>query len=156
MNREPGAGELLPHTRVRRASDGLEVDVRRGRGPLVLFSAHAMGCAGCRAYLRDLLAREEDWSVWGARVYGIVTEEPGEFSGANEQIDKLLIDEKHVLAEGSARMVVADEWGEIFWTAAAGDGHALPSVDEVLEWVRFVAIQCPECEGPEGEWRQAP
>jgi hypothetical protein len=26
--------------------------------------------------------------------------------------------------------------------------------DEVLERVKFVAMQCPECEGPEGEWRK--
>jgi hypothetical protein len=50
-------------------------------------------------------------------------------------------------------LVVADEWGEIYFAASAADGDELPDPEELEDWARFVAIQCPECEGPEGEWR---
>jgi hypothetical protein len=45
------------------------------------------------------------------------------------------------------RVVIADRWGEILHTASApgGDVSQLLSVDEVLSWVGFVRIQCPEC-----------
>jgi hypothetical protein len=45
------------------------------------------------------------------------------------------------------RVVIADRWGEILQIASApgGDVSQLPSVDEVLSWVGFAQIQCPEC-----------
>ena len=49
--------------------------------------------------------------------------------------------------------MIADEWGEVYSVADAGAGHRFPGAPEIIEWVRFLAIQCPECEGPEGEWK---
>src|SRR5262245_29886000 len=45
------------------------------------------------------------------------------------------------------RIVIADRWGEILQSASApgGDASQLPSVEEVLSWVGFAQIQCPEC-----------
>jgi len=45
------------------------------------------------------------------------------------------------------RVVIADRWGEIVHIASPPHGQAsqLPNVDEVLSWIRFVRIQCPEC-----------
>jgi hypothetical protein len=41
-------------------------------------------------------------------------------------------------------VVVADRWGEIVYRSAEG-GAALPGADELLDWVHFVRMQCPEC-----------
>jgi hypothetical protein len=49
-------------------------------------------------------------------------------------------------------VVVVDEWGEVYFSLRA-TGHDLPEVHDVIDWVRFVAIQCPECEQPEGGWK---
>jgi hypothetical protein len=45
------------------------------------------------------------------------------------------------------RVVVADRWGEILHivTAPGGQVSELPGVDDVLSWVWFTRIQCPEC-----------
>jgi hypothetical protein len=45
------------------------------------------------------------------------------------------------------RVVIADRWGEILYNESPPDGDVsrLPAVDELLSWVRFVRIQCPEC-----------
>jgi hypothetical protein len=45
------------------------------------------------------------------------------------------------------RVVIADRWGEILHIEApvSGGVSRLPSVDELLSWVRFARIQCPEC-----------
>jgi hypothetical protein len=44
-------------------------------------------------------------------------------------------------------VIVADRWGEIQHIAASAhaDLSALPDVDELLSWIRFVRMQCPEC-----------
>ena len=43
--------------------------------------------------------------------------------------------------------LVADRWGEILYleTASGGQTWHLPDVDELLSWVHFAEIQCPEC-----------
>jgi hypothetical protein len=41
-------------------------------------------------------------------------------------------------------VVIADRWGEILHIASPPPGE-FPSVDELLSWVRFARIQCPEC-----------
>jgi hypothetical protein len=66
---------------------------------------------------------------------------------------QFLADPEGKLASGMARVVIVDEWGEVYFVAEAGEEHAFPSAAEIADWVRFLAIQCPECEGPEGEWR---
>lgn len=47
----------------------------------------------------------------------------------------------------SPGIVIADRWGEIVHVATAGREGTLPSVDELLEWVHFTEMKCPECEG---------
>ena len=45
-------------------------------------------------------------------------------------------------------VLIADRWGEIQHNIAVpepGDATALPDVDELLSWIRFVRMQCPEC-----------
>src|SRR5262245_10164997 len=47
---------------------------------------------------------------------------------------------------GPTRLVIADRWGEIQHAEAmAGGVSQLSSVDEVLSWIEFVRMQCPEC-----------
>jgi hypothetical protein len=43
--------------------------------------------------------------------------------------------------------VVADRWGEIVYVARATDAAGLPPLDELIEWLRWIEIRCPECEG---------
>ena len=66
---------------------------------------------------------------------------------------EVLVDTEGVFGSGHAMLVISDEWGEVHYVADAGDGHGLPPREEIVAWVGFLAIQCPECEGPEGEWR---
>ena len=43
-------------------------------------------------------------------------------------------------------VVVADKWGEIHFVASGNVG-ALPATDDIIEWLRYVQVQCPECQG---------
>jgi len=43
--------------------------------------------------------------------------------------------------------LVADRWGEILYleTASGDRPGRFPDIDEMLSWVHFAEIQCPEC-----------
>jgi hypothetical protein len=47
----------------------------------------------------------------------------------------------------SIGVVVADRWGEVYYVQEAGPASGLPSPAELLEWLRFVRNECPECQG---------
>ena len=47
----------------------------------------------------------------------------------------------------SPGIVVADRWGEIVYVADGTQVAALPSTQELVEWVSYVQHRCPECEG---------
>lgn len=145
------AGARLSRARYA-AADGRSIDLPSGRGPLVLLVMHSAECVECARYLSALLAGA-DRTAWGARVFGIVRDASGASADRVTGRGAILVDRARALAAGAARLIVADEWGEVHFACAAGADHRMPGVDEVLEWVRFIAIQCPECEGPEGEWR---
>jgi hypothetical protein len=42
-----------------------------------------------------------------------------------------------------AAICIADRYGEVYFSAFFSD--TVPSADSVLEWLRFIEIQCPEC-----------
>ena len=44
-------------------------------------------------------------------------------------------------------VLIADRWGEVFHVRAASDVGDLPPVDELIEWLEYVEMQCPECQG---------
>jgi peroxiredoxin len=126
----------------------------------MLFFVHSPDCPECRAYLQSLMERPDAFGNWGGRLLVILPAEPGgaeAFAAASGFPVHLLVDRGGTLARrcgmDGAGLVVADAWGEVHYTARAGAGHDLPTAEEVEEWLKFLAIQCPECEQPEGLWR---
>ncbi len=152
-------GALLPPAPLASIPDGRTVELRGGRGPIVLFVAHAPDCHGCATYAGALAARAGELSEWGASASIVVRADPGEVRSLQAAAGGLrLLQDRGAalgarLGPGTAAVLVADEWGEIYFAAEAGAAHDLPEASEIVDWVRFIAIQCPECEGPEGEWR---
>jgi hypothetical protein len=47
----------------------------------------------------------------------------------------------------SPGVVVADRWGEIGYVEAAPTAAELPGPDDLVDWLRYVQSQCPECQG---------
>ena len=105
------------------------------RGPRILLLLHD-DCARCDAWVRDELDDVEDHvHRWDARVVRL-----GSDFSAN--------------APGAAWIAVTDEWDEVYHVTHIGSDHTFPDPADLVEWARFVSIQCPECEGPEGPWRR--
>lgn len=44
-------------------------------------------------------------------------------------------------------VVIADRWGEIHWVSPRIRVEELPPASELIEWLRYVQMQCPECQG---------
>ena len=152
-------GALLPPAPLASIPEGRTVELRGGRGPIVVFVAHAPDCGGCAAYARGLAARARELSEWGANASIVVRAESGEVRPLQAAAGGLRLLEDRGgalgarLGPGAAAVLIADEWGEIYLAVESGPAHDLPEAGEIVDWVRFIAIQCPECEGPEGEWR---
>ena len=47
----------------------------------------------------------------------------------------------------SPGVVVADRWGEVHFVAGSSGSTGLPSPEELIEWLHYVQVKCPECEG---------
>jgi hypothetical protein len=47
----------------------------------------------------------------------------------------------------SPAVLIADRWGEVVFVGQSEAAGGLPDVDELLEWLRYVQNQCPECQG---------
>jgi len=46
-------------------------------------------------------------------------------------------------------LFVTDRFREIYATYVSAKGSALPSAKEIMDWLLFINIQCPECGVPE-------
>jgi hypothetical protein len=44
-------------------------------------------------------------------------------------------------------ILIADRWGEVVQVEAHDDVAGFPPPRELLEWLDYVRIRCPECEG---------
>lgn len=95
-----------------------------GRNATVLLTLHDQACKACSNYVALLEKHADEMSEWDGRVKSardVATENPA--------------------------VTIADQWGEIAVTESAGEGHTFIEPAEVVEWLRFLAMKCPECEG---------
>jgi peroxiredoxin len=115
---------------------------------------HAADCADCRTFAQLLAAADAELREWDTHVVVVV---PGDVDQAARFAEgaalpfPVVADAERKLwtrmgMEGAAA-IVADPWGEVRMRHAAGAAHDLPAPAELVDWARFVAIQCPECEG---------
>jgi peroxiredoxin len=44
-------------------------------------------------------------------------------------------------------ILVADKWGEIHYAYTASTLAEMPVAESILEWLTYVRVQCPECQG---------
>ncbi len=44
-------------------------------------------------------------------------------------------------------VVVADKWGEIHYAQAAATIDEMPDAEAIVDWLTYVRVQCPECQG---------
>ncbi len=146
----------LPDLSLPAAPDGAPIRLRApGREGTVVVYVHSASCPECRDYLTGLAEVRAELGDWDGRVVVVVpgpVDEAARLHAAIDGVFAVTADVDGRCGErcgiGGGGMVIADQWGEVFFVEAGAEGkHTLPPAAEVVEWLRFVAIQCPECQG---------
>jgi hypothetical protein len=147
-------GDRVPAVRLRTWSSDEPFDLRPSRGPRVFVVVDNPCRDECVRYLHEIASEREAVQSWGG---DIVVVSPRSAGSCGERLSAtglpVLKDPELVPGDGEPAIVVVDEWGEVYYASGSEATHDPVSPEEVVEWVKFVSIQCPECEGPEGEWR---
>lgn len=148
--------ERLPDLRLPYAAGGAPVSLvpPGGRRVPIILAVHSADCADCRAFALALAAADAELREWDAHVLIVIpgaVDEAARFAEGAALPFPVVADAERKLwtrmgMEGAAA-IVADPWGEVRMRHAAGAAHDLPSPAELVDWARFVAMQCPECEG---------
>jgi peroxiredoxin len=145
----------LPDVKLASAPGGLPTPLRPpGRVSPVLGLVDGADCDACRAWLHRLAAVSANIGEWDGRVIVVV---PAPLDQAIQIADDatksftILADPDRTLAArlgiSAPALVIADQYGEIHHAAPAGEAHHLPDPAEVVDWLRYLSIQCPECQG---------
>lgn len=161
----PATGGRLPALTLPARDGGPDVKLRApGRLATVLVALHG-DCARCEAYLAALAAQEAELRDWDGRVVAVrvgrADAEPAAGSSDGEERAQAaphrLGERVRVAADPERRLasagitvpavLIADQWGELFVVEPAGAGHALVAPAEIVAWLRYLAVQCPECQG---------
>ena len=148
------AAERLPDLRLLSAPAGTPVPLVPAGGRLVpiVVAAHGTDCDACRAYVRELAMADAELREWDGCVAVVIPADVEEATRFAEGFPFPVLADAHRalwtrLGFEGAAVFVADPWGEVRYRHAAGAAHDLPAPAELVDWARFVAIQCPECEG---------
>ena len=121
------ARDLIPMFSVTSREGGTSVDYRDvwQKNNLVLVTLSKDDPAA-KAYAMSLFALEPEMASEDARVIVTATRIEG---------------------IPSPGVVVADRWGEVYYVQAANRAAELPGSGELMEWIKYVRNECPECQG---------
>jgi peroxiredoxin len=145
----------LPDVKLASAPGGSPTPLRPpGRVSPVLVLVDGAECEACRAWLGRLAAASADIGEWDGRVVVVVPASPDQAIRIADDAAKhftVLTDPDRAVAArlgiSAPALVIADQYGEIHHAASAGAPHAFPEPADVVDWLRYLAIQCPECQG---------
>jgi peroxiredoxin len=153
-------GEILPRfTLPGLHGPAVALESYRGRRNLVVvFAADVVGESAVTPLLRELRWRAEDLTAEAAQVLVIVSS-PTIAARRGPTVFPTLLDADgrihrsvgatDAVGRPAPSVFVTDRFREIFAVYLPARGHGLPSVKEILEWLVFINIQCPECGVPE-------
>ena len=156
-----GSGKLFPDaTLVTPEGTSVSFDSYRPRWDLVVLMLGAGAIDETVTKLLTMLAgARAEIEAEGGKVLVVATNDPEREPGEWEWPFPLLIDSDAVLhrrigavdrsGQPTVALYITDRYREIF-TALRPDGAEWPvSSRDVLRWLDFVNIQCPECGAPE-------
>jgi len=141
------------------------VESYRGRTNLVVvFTGDELGETPVTLLLEELATQAEELAFETTRVLVAATSRSAAVSRRGRWPFPLLVDEgghihRSVGATDAAgrpapAVFVTDRFREIYAAYLPGHGATLPSPTEILEWLVFINLQCPECGAP--EWPMQP
>jgi peroxiredoxin len=155
-------GEIFPGFMLS-MPDGSPVELERYRGRnnlILIFAGNVLGRAGPTSpLLEELVALSAELAAEVAQVLVVVASRSAVASQGDPGPFPILVDsDAHIhrrvgatdaAGQPAPALFVTDRFREIYATYVSAEGSALPSAKEVMDWLRFINIQCPECGVPE-------
>lgn len=144
-------GRRLPEITLPSVPDGTPLPIRtRGRNARVLLLLHP-DCPECGEYHRAIGERAAELQEWDGRVLAVLAGPIDADVPAQDRATDTAVDTDRTvpgaLSVREPAVVVADQWGVIHAAEEAGAEHRFPEPEALVEWARYLAIRCPECEG---------
>jgi hypothetical protein len=127
MTRSLTRGDLIPHFTVK-TLDGASFSYSTiwQRRNLVLIALPVVDSEFSRRYVSELSGCSAEFNRADAAC--VITRDP-------------------IAGLPGPGVLVADRWGEIVYVVTTSDVSELTRAEELLDWLRYVQIRCPECEG---------
>ncbi|MFL5386364.1 MAG: TlpA family protein disulfide reductase [Longimicrobiaceae bacterium] len=141
-------GRRLPDLALPSASGG--VHRLRGGGRRSPVLVHASPCAACDAFVARLGHAAAALREWDGEVMVVAPADGGGEPARDPGFPLLRDPEARVASALGVRapaVVIADQWGEVHEAREAGEEHRFPTEAEIEQSLRYLAIQCPECQG---------
>jgi hypothetical protein len=144
--------ERLPRLQLTGPSGTLRLHAPELGAPVVLLVRNE-SLERARPYIRALAESVRELHDWDGRPLLITERDTGVTGLPAAVATRAVWDELSI--EDSA-LIIADRWGVVYFMQETTTFDDLPSADEVVVWVRYLAMQCPECgvidEPGYGEW----
>lgn len=123
-----------------------------GRRSPVLVLVDGAGCAACSEFVARLEAEIRSIEEWDGRPLVIAPQDLARAGDLRTRTSlPVLADPDRrlgtALSVGPPAVLVADQWGQVHEIHEAGEDHRFPEPDAVVACLRYLAIQCPECQG---------
>lgn len=153
-------GDILPGFTLPDAGGAaVSLESHRGRRNLaVVFAADVIDERPVAALLRELQSRTQELTAEAAQVLVVVTAPRLAGQRVASGFPTLLDDGGRIhrtvgATDAAGRpapaVLVTDRFREVFAAYAQGRDPGVASAQEVLEWLVFINMQCPECGVPE-------
>lgn len=147
----------VPHITVH-AAGGEVVNLAdwRGQYQVVLFFAHGPDCAACRTLAERFAAMADDLQTFDTRMLAVTAAEASTLPGSAVGAVRWLADPDGAARErcvrllgrpvdpGGVVLLVLDQFGSPYAAWSGADADAAGLDQQTLEWVAYIAIQCPE------------
>jgi hypothetical protein len=145
-----GPGDRLPEISLRAVPGGQPVRVRPARRRSSLFIlVHGLDCERCVDFIRLVAAGSDLLREWDADPVVLL---PDPLVAEPRAGPLPMLSDSEARFSGSLGVrapacVIVDQWGEVHLKHEAGEDHSFAAFSELVDWARFLAIQCPECQG---------
>lgn len=153
----PRRGDIFPGITLPDV-DGSSVFLERYRGRknlVVVFAGDEVGEVPITVLLEELDSRADEFASEVAQVLLVVPSRPAAVGQRTRWAFPVLVDDDARIhrkvgatdAAGKAApaVFVTDRFREIYAAYLAGPGSAPLGAKEILDWLVFINIQCPEC-----------
>jgi hypothetical protein len=128
------------------SSSGMREELLRHGRAVLLVVLHDPGCRSCFAFLQSLGEANDELQSWDMDVV-VITPEPV----PAEKTLRCFVDADARFAVAMEinppAVLVVDQWGDVKELYEVADSHTFPATDALIAWARYLATQCPECEG---------